>query len=333
MDWSKGYTSLCYIRTVDRNSWQDLQRIDITEGKVSRGTSELRESASFTCVDYDQTSEQWVRVWLDTEQEGDVSHTAIFTGLATSPNRDINGQLSINEVECYSVLKPAQDIILQRGWYAPAGANGAQLVAQLLSVTPAPKEIEGESPLLSTSYVAEDGETNLSMARKIIEAINWRLRITGDGVIHICPKATAAGYTFNADEFDVIEPKLSTSFDWYACPNVFRAVKGNLSALAIDNDHDSIFSTVRRHREIWKEETNCKLNSTESLQEYANRRLKEEQAVTYAVSYDRRFHPDVYVGDMVNLHYPAQEIEGAFTIKSQNIELRFGRTAEKGERK
>lgn len=332
MIWNKGYTSSCYVTTVDKDSWRDEERIEITSGSISRSTKDLRESAQVGCVDYDQTEERWVRIWMDTRQEGDSAHVAMFTGLATSPDRDINGRLITNDVVCYSVLKPAQDVLLRRGWYAPAGANGAELAAQLLSVTPAPKEVTENAPLLQSSIIAENGESHLSMALKLIDAINWRIRITGEGVIQILPKPIEAGVTYDCLDNDAVQPVLTTGYDWYSCPNVFRAISGGSSATAIDDDPDSVFSTVSRGREIWKEESSCKLNATETLQEYANRRLKELQRVVYSASYDRRFHPDLYVGDLVRLHYPEQDIDGSFTITSQSIDLAAGgKTAEKGE--
>lgn len=324
MNWSKGYTAACYVKTVDVATWRDVDRIDIFGGSVSRSGGALAESATLDCVDYDQTAERWVRVWMDTTQDGDGAHIALFTGLATSPDRDINGRLFTNQVECYSVLKPAQDVLLPRGWYAPAGAYGAELIRQLLMVTPAPKIIDGVSPALQTAYVAEDGESNLSMAQKILAAINWRLRLTGDGTIYIEPKPTNPTVVFDCIEFDSIEPQLKVGYDWFSCPNVFRAVQNDTSAVAVDDDPESIFSTVSRGREIWKEENNVKLNDTESLQAYAMRRLKEEQNVVYKASYDRRYHPDITVGDLIRLHYPEQRIDGIFRVTSQNIELESG---------
>lgn len=332
MDWSKGYTAAVYIKTVDVNSWRDIDRIDICGGEVSRTPDGLMESASVDCVDYDQSMERWIRIWMDTRQEGAAAHVALFTGLATSPARDINGQLTTNVVECYSVLKPAADVLLPKGWYAPAGSDGASLVESLLDVTPAPKEVADNSPTITNSYVAENGETNLTMAWKILDAINWRLRISGEGVISIEPKASAASATFDYIEYDAIEPVLSVGYDWFSCPNVFRAGRSGVSAVAKDEDPDSIFSTVSRGREIWAEETDVKLNDGESLDEYAARRLKELQNVVFSVKYDRRYHPDVKVGDLVRLHYPRQDIDGLFRIVRQSIELAAGgRTSEEGE--
>lgn len=332
MDWHKGFTASCYMSLVDRATWRDAERIEITDGKISRSGSGLLESAQVECVRYDQSAERWVRIWMDARQEGTTEHVALFTGLAVSPDRNIDGRLSKNDVTCYSVLKPAKDVLLPRGWYAPAGARGAELAARLLAVTPAPKVVEDGSPLLSGTYIAEDGESNLSMAQKILEAINWRLRIEGDGKINICPKATEPVVTFDNLQNDSIEPKVKTSYDWFSAPNVVRVIKDGMSATARDDSEESIFSTRSRQREIWLEEDNCNLNAAESLEAYAKRRLRESQNVAYTVSYDRRFNPDVLVSDAVTLRYPEQDINGIFKIKRQTIDLsRGGRTSETGE--
>lgn len=332
MDWNKGFTAACYMSVIDRDTWRDTGRIEITGGSISRSDEGLMQSARVDCVNYDQSEERWVRIWMDARQEGAAEHVALFTGLAVSPDRDINGRLTTNEVTCYSVLKPAKDVLLPRGWYAPAGANGAELAARLLDVTPAPKVVEEGSPLLQNTYIAENGESNLSMAQKILEAINWRIRIEGDGTINICRKAREVTESFDNLANDCIEPKVRASYDWFSAPNVFRAVKDGRSAVATDDSADSIFSTRSRRREIWKEDTNCKLNTNESLEEYAARRLREYQNVTYSVSYDRRYHPSVMVSDLVRIHYPDQDIRGVFIIKSQSIDIsRGGKTSELGE--
>lgn len=119
MDWYKGFSSSYYISVLDRSTWRDLRRIEITGGTIKREDSELRESADIDCVNYSETTEQIIRVWLDARQNGGSSHIPLFTGLATSPGKTINGRLVTNTIECYSVLKIAQDMLLPRGWYAP----------------------------------------------------------------------------------------------------------------------------------------------------------------------------------------------------------------------
>ena len=125
-------------------------------------------------------------------------------------------------------------------------------------------------------------------------------------------------------DYDIIEPKIKVKNDWYSCPNVFRAIEDDLMAVARDDDENSPLSTVSRGREVWKEETNCDLNDGETVAEYAERRLREEQQVAVKLSYSRRYVPEVEPTDVVRLHYPAQNIDYKVMIVSQSIKLDHG---------
>lgn len=332
MDWTKGFSASYYMTLVDPATWRDVQRVEITGGNISRSGSGLRESADVTCRGFDPDREHWVRIYLDAAQEGDVAHVPLFTGLTSVPEREIDGERVTYPVTCYSVLKPAEDMLLQRGWFAPSGFNGAEVAAELLSVTPAPVAVEPGAPTLSQSIIAEDGENRLTMANKVLAAINWRLQISGDGSITVCPPASEISGTFGQDR-DVIEPQVQLRADWFSCPNVFRAISGGVTAVARDDSEDSMLSTVTRGREIWREESDCDLNSGEGLAQYAQRRLRELQAVAYSVRYVRRFDPQILVGDLVRLHYPGQGLTDDYTVIAQDIELGYGaRTSEEVQR-
>ena len=323
MDWSKGFSSRYYISVVDRVTWRDLYRIEITGGTIKREAGELRESADIDCINYSETTEQIVRVWLDAKQNGNYSHIPLFTGIATSPGKNINGRLVSNTVECYSVLKIAQDMLLQRGWYAPKGINGGDLIRDLLSVIPVTIYVEENSPGLKSAIIAEDGENRLSMTDKILELMEWRMTLDGYGNIHIQPYNKEPVATFSSLENDVLEPSLSVTYDWYSCPNVYRAVLDDSYAVARDDDSNSPLSTINRGREVWFEDSSAYLQENETLAEYAERMLKLAQRVSTTISYDRRFNPDVYVSDVVTLNYPAQKIDGKYLVTSQSITLGY----------
>lgn len=330
MRWNKGFSAQYYAAFVDPVTWRDTGRFEITGGTVKRSDSGLRCSADVDCMKYDQQTERYIRIWLDTKQAGLANHEAVFTGLATAPERDINGNLEENSLTCYSVLKSAQDVLLPLGYYAPVGVNGGQLVKQLLSETiPAPVTIIGNLPSLSQYIIAEDNENYLSMSEKILAATNGRLRVLGDGSVEIRPMSTEITVRFDPLSNDSIEPQLKAVNDWYGCPNVFRAVMGDTSAVARDDSENSPLSTINRGREVWMEEKDCDLSENETLAEYAQRRLKEEQRHYLAVNYDRRFHPDILPSDLVQLNYPQQRISGNFYVTSQSIQLGYGaRTSE-----
>lgn len=329
MDWSKGYSATYYARRVDPITWRDTDIIELTGGSISRELSGLRESADIDCVSYDVGIERWIRVYLDTRQDGAAGHVALFTGLATSPSRDINGSVSANTLECYSVLKPVDDVALLRGWYAAAGRRGGDVINELLEATPAPVSIADDSPVLTESIIAEDGESCLTMVDKVLTAINWRIRIAGDGSVSVGPLSTSPAITFDPIDNDVLETELSVSADWYSVPNVFLAIAEDMTAIARDDSEDSPLSVPNRGREVWAVDTRCELAADESIGQYAERRLRESQIVQQTVEYDRRFYPDIEPGDFVRMHYPAQGIDGVYKIESQSIELGYGaRTSE-----
>lgn len=325
MNWEKGFTATYYAYIIDAKTWRETELLQITEGSISRTDSGLRDSADITCINYDD-KERYIRVYLDVQQTGASDHVPLFTGLTSAPSRDIDGVLETDTIECYSVLKPAEDVLLERGYYVPAETDGGMIIKDLLSVTPAPVEVVGEAPALQTSIIAEDGENHLTMVDKVLTAINWRMRILGNGTIQILPLAEETVRTFDPLNADVLEPTLNITRDWYECPNVLRAVADDVYAVARDDSDDSPLSTVNRGREVWAEETDVALNTGESIAEYALRRLKELQLVETTAGYTRRYDPDVLVSDRVRLNYPKQGLNGVYEITEQKITLGYGCT-------
>lgn len=330
MQWEKGYSATYYMAVVDPVTWRDVGIIDITGGTIKRTITGLLQSADVNCVDYPRKIEQWVRIYLDARQDDAGTHTALFTGLAISPDETVSSSRSESTVQCYSVLKPADDVALLRGWYALAGSNGAAVVKDLLSVCPAPVTVADNSPSLSSSIVAENGETRMTMIERVLKAINWHLRIDGDGGINIEPYDFSEKAKFDPIDFDVIENGIKIENDWFSIPNVFVAINDDLTGIARDELETSPLSTVSRGREIWMVETDCDFAANEGIAQYSARRLKEEQRRGKEVSYDRRYVEGVLPSNVIRMHYPAQGLDGLYLVESQSISLGYGaRTSEK----
>lgn len=332
MNWAADYTTLYYGCLVDKTTWRDSSRFEILSGSISRVGTNLRESADLTTTDYEYGTDRYIRIWMDVSQNGSHERVALFTGLTSTPDKHISGFVRDRDGEvigytterglkCYSVLKPAQDVFLERGWWAGKGMISGELIKKLLSVCPAPVEVDEGSPRLADHIIAEDGETNLTMVYKILEAIGWRIRITGEGIIQVLPFSSEPVATFSEVESDMLETEVTVTEDWFECPNVFRAVSDGRTVIVYDNEEGSGLSTIGRGREIWTEETGIKLSDAESLQDYARRKLKELQSVSTTIEYERSYLPDVLVTDRIRLHYPAQGLDGIFAVESQNIAL------------
>ena len=175
MNWALGYKAVYYLSVLDRKTMRDIDRIELTGGTIKRSLSDLRESADLNCNNYNNKTEQYIRVWLDTRQEGRSGHTPLFTGVATSPTNKYKGRLKTNALQCYSMLKVAEDVMLPRGWYAPVDANGGKLIKSLLSVIGVKITVADDAPTLSQAILAEQQENHLSMTDKILSSINWQM--------------------------------------------------------------------------------------------------------------------------------------------------------------
>jgi hypothetical protein len=324
MEWNKGYSAAYIMQTVDPATWRDTGVIQITGGTIKRELTGKRESADVDCKGIEIGVERWVRIYLETQQDGASARTALFTGLATSPADEYEGNARSNTLSCYSVLKPCEDVALPLGWYAPQNANGAEVIRQLLSVTPAPVFVEAGAPRLSDHIIAESNENHLTMIDKILTAIDWRIQIDGDGTIHVEPKPLEAVASFDPLENDMIETKIKVSGDLYSCPNVYRATSGDVTGIARDEDPDSPLSIQNRGREVWKSESGVNLASTESIAQYARRMLKQAQQVKRAASYTRRYMPNVRPSDLIRMGYPAQGLTGVYVVQSQTVALEYG---------
>lgn len=323
VEFSSGISATYYVTRVNPQTWADAGEIPVISGDIKKNAeSNLIASAELT-VREDIGVEEWVRVYLIAEQSGAKERVPLFTGIVSSPSRDINGNSETRKLDCYSVLKVAADILLPLGWFAPARTSGGELIKILLSDLPCPVELDEGSPNIISSFVAGDSDSKLSVAQSIAEAINWQIKVHGDGSVRICPKPLTISGTFDNIENDIIETTVSDNRDIFNVPNVLRVTLQGSAATARDDDPDSIYSTVNRGREIWQQET-AKLAAGESLGEYALRRLKELQNPSRKLSYTRRFQPDVDVNDLVSIVYPKQNIGDVFRVQSQTIELSHG---------
>lgn len=323
--WNKGYSSSYYMSIVDSTTWRDSGEFKITSGSINRMTDGLRESASIVC-DYNSNDiEMWIRIYMIASQEGNESvRIPMFTGLATTPNKDIEGAMVSSSLECYSVLKAADDVGLLRGWFVSAGSNSGEVLRELLSVIPAPVVIGDGTPTIENNIVSEDGETRLTMVDTILSLMDgWRLKVDGEGTVFIEQDAYEESYMFDPTGYDIIEPKIKMAADWFSIPNVFCAIEDATSAIARNDDINSPLSVDNRGREVWMIESVGGLTEEESIEEYAKRRLQEEQRLMTSVSYTRRYIPDLFPSDLVLLNYPEQGIVGSYYILNQSVDLGY----------
>lgn len=327
MNWNSGFTALYELHRVDPVSRMDAGQYQLTAGSISKSPTGLMESADITMTE--SPGECWLRVYLKAKQGDSGARVPLFTGLASAPQRTLDGNKVTHKVACYSVLKPVEDVLTPRGFFIAAGVPGAQAAAELLSIGPAPVTYDSPSPALTEPIVSEDRDTYLAIAQKILTAIGWRIRINGRGEVEIIPQATEESARFDTQENDSIEVSITDTNNWYSAPNCIRVTSGDDCVELKDDDRTSALSISSRQEnrggsgEIWTQESASSLGEDETLLMYAQRRLRELQAPSRKISYTRRFRPDVTVGDKVRLHLPGHGIDDVFTVTSQKITLGY----------
>lgn len=329
IDWLSGYTAEYYMTIVDAATWRDTERIEIVSGNISRDTNGLRESATLTITEKPEDLENIVRIYLDAYQNGSAVHCPVFTGYLSTPQVSYHGIVTAYGAECYSVLKALDDVILERGWYADKNRRVSDIIATLTAPLAGPVDIAQADTRLKDYIVSEDGISMLTMLDRVLNASGWRLTINGSGEVTIGPDASEPEFIFDSVDTDCIEPDIQKENDLYSAPNVMMIAADGVTAIAMDMDEDSDISVPGRGREIWKCETNATVPTTESIEQYATRRLKEAQNVASQFTYSRRYIPDIVPGDIVEMNYPAQDMVGKYTIITQDIELsKSARTSE-----
>ncbi len=321
MNWNEGLTASHYLTGVDPASWLDRGRTETISGSVDYEETGLRGSASLATL---EPVTGWVRIYLDAVQVG-VSHIPIFTGIAATPEEAIDGKRSEYTVDIYSVLYPAK-AKLPLGFYIAKGADIPNAVCDLLSVTPAPVEIAPvEHPILTDHILAESGDSRLDLVDKLLNIADWRLIIDGDGTIEVVPNRKDVVRTIGQD-YDMLELQATITDDVFEIPNCLRCISGSDAAEAKDEDNESPLSIPARGFEVWAQEDNVTLSSTESLARYAERRLKELQQHAASISYTRRYDPEIRLGDHIEIDYP--KIKGVYRVTESTYEI-GGRVSEK----
>ena len=329
INWSGGIVAKYYASIVDPVSWRDISDVDIISGSIKYSETGERASADISCRSFDHDKEYWIRLYLIGKQGGEIERIPLFTGIVSIPDVTYRGRVEDNKLQCYSSLSLADKIYLPLGWYAGMGSNGANTIKDLLS-SAIPSNIVVEDvgsddiPYISQNFVAESGETVLSMVDKILDAINWRIVISGDGTINIKPKSDMPVSMFDYQNNDIFEMDITITDDWYNVPNVYRAVGSGVSSVAKDEDPESRFSIVNRGREIWVNDTECILANDEQIGDYAIRKLKAAQNICKTLDYTRRFDPNVNVSDVVSIKYLEQGISGFYRVKSQTLNIGYG---------
>ena len=327
MDWKQGYTSTIRLYLVNQSTWGDGDEIDglVSASVTKDNESSLIEDAS---ISLDKNSlNGYVRLVLEAKNSSEMAREPLGTFLVTSPKRSINSKLTTINLECYSVLKPAEDKELPPGWYFPEGgdpiAGAFELLADTLKcpVEPAESDIRTDEP-----KIAESNETALSMAQYLLKDTDHYIAIDGRGRVSIKKKKDDIVSIFDTYENDILMPEITDESDIFEIPNILRVSDSGGNYETIYNyDVNSDTSIEKLGWEKWASEQ-VTLDYGETLLSKGAERMEEISKSVRKINYKREFDPNVKVNDVALYLLPQQGIIGTFRVISQSYEIGNGVT-------
>jgi len=339
MDWSAGYRASWRVYRVDRRTWADAELLGgVSEVTVERTCDEdapLLERGSMT-VDAaigNAFEEGYYRVVMTATQGDESQRVDVCTLLCCSISGDVDRGVDVREVLGRSVLYPASVTELETGSYAPAGVDGVAFCADLLrACINAPVETSGRFTL-DENHVFDNGTKVLAAVWKVLDAGGYVLQVAGDGTVSVMPKPTEPDMTLDMAHARMLHTLIHHDLDYSEVPNRYIASDGGDEAVAVNDDPNSVTSTVARG---WvhdvRDESPTRVNG-ETLLAYAQRRLEEESMVYDSRTYSREWWPNVHPYSVVRGSIASVGLDGDLRVVRQSLACGRGITVEEESRR
>ena len=228
------------------------------------------------------------------------------------------------QVDGLSVLQPAKDRHLLVGEYVPKGSNGPQRAAEYLKrCVKVPIEIEGS--FIIDDYLVLDADISyIKAAWTILDAADWCMVIKGDGTIVMKEKPKDPVLILDHAHAKLLMPEISFEKDLSDVPNMYIAVDQGVTAIATNDNPNSITSTVSRGRIIDEIDRSPVRINGETLDAYAKRMLEKRNTIVKVKRYNREWWPDVYPFSMVRGSLSSVGLEGDMRVLTQSFKCGNG---------
>lgn len=326
-DWTKSMQQTFEYYIVDPATWMDLKQLTNVKSCTIDWDSSSDTLVSAT-IEIDGTlDENYVRVYLITIQNGVTEKHALGTFLVQTPSDSFDGKVSSESLDAYSPLLELKEKKPEIGYYVPENNN---VMDNVYTITRgnlrAPVIKPSCDEELYDDFVTNPDDTWLANLKDLMANAKYNFMLNEMGHILFSPKqefdALQPVTTYDDGNSSILYPDLDIDRDLYGIPNVVEVIysdgtdynsstgKGGTYRVVIKNeDPNSPTSIPRRGREIYYRETNPSLvgNPTEeqiekSLNEYANKLLKDLSSKEYQITYTHGYYPS-RIGDCVRLNY------------------------------
>ena len=335
-NWSETMKQTYEYYIVDPRTWKDKSPLrNVKSCSISRdATVETLGSATIDVLD--SLGEEYIRVYLVTEQENITEKHPLGTFIVQTPTSTFDGRARSVSMDAYTPLLELKENPPPLGYSILERENIMDNAYQLVREHARAPVVRTEcSEKLYNDFVAETSDTWLSFLRDLIANAKYEFSLDELGRILFAPIQDTASlqpvHTYSDDNSSILLPEITMNHDIYKIPNVVEVVYSNgkdyFTARVVNDDPNSPISTVNRGREIIYRETSPSISGNPSelyIHEYAERLLKQLSSVEYTVTYTHGYC-GTRIGDCVRLNYVRAGIKDVKAkIISQNIKCESG---------
>lgn len=313
-DWLSSMQQTFEYYVVDPKTWKDVKLINTVKSSTISRDAEAETLGSATIDMTESVGEAYIRIYLVTIQNGLRERHPLGTFLVQTPSLSFNGRLQNISVDAYTPLIELKESPPPLGYSILKNScimDIAYRLARERARAPVVKTTCGTP--LAMDFTASTDDTWLTFLSDLVANAKYQFAIDEMGRILLAPYQDTASlqpvWTYDDDNSSILYPDISVDRDLYGIPNVVEVIHSNGAGYyfvrAVNDDPNSVTSTVSRGREIIHRVTNPDLvgDPTESqVEDYANQLLRELSVLEYTVSYTHGYCP-VRLGDCVRLNY------------------------------
>lgn len=319
-DWSLSMQQTYEYYIVNPETWKDTRQINVVKSSTINRDSEAETLGSATFEVTESVGECYIRVYLITIQNGVKEKHALGTFLVQTPATSFDGKIQNISMDAYTPLLELKEKQPPIG-YAIIKSKNTENDESIMEhaykltqeATRAPVVPASCDTKLVNDFVAETNDTWLSFISDLIKNAKYKLALDELGRVLYAPDQDTASlqpvWTYDDSNSSILYPSISMDHDLYGIPNVVEVIYSNDSkqfySKVSNDDENSPTSTVNRGREIIYRVTDpgfAGIPTSNQLDEYAERLLKELSTIEYTITYTHGYCP-VRLGDCVRLDY------------------------------
>jgi hypothetical protein len=343
MDWLSSDREDAFEYTRVNKAGEDVEILDIIQdgGQIDyNDLSSLKVSGSLPLIGKLDIGNDYVRVYSISELDGETVRIAHGTFIPSVPSftltdkRSFDGPLVTGTVKLYSLLQILEEYAVDKPYSVPAGTNAVGRAVTLVGSMGLRVVSDNSTSLLKGTMSFDAGISYLEIINDLLKYAGFdTAEIDGYGNVifktYQDPALLEPVVTFSDDDRSIFNPEVPYEFDMAEVPNKVIAVVENqdtvMTAVAINADPMSRYSTVRREKVVTYTENASQIETQAELNALAQRVLQEKTSAVESVEIEHSYIP-YDMGQAALLDYQRAETSFVGVAASKTLALSRGMT-------